>query len=31
MKEINEQNQDTRPYPTGWDPDHIDFQVVGTG
>jgi methylglyoxal/glyoxal reductase len=25
MKAINERNQDTRPYPTGWDPDHIDF------
>ena len=25
MKTINERNQDTRPYPTGWDPDHIDF------
>ena len=25
MKAINERNQNTRPYPTGWDPDHIDF------
>ena len=25
MKAINERNLDTRPYPTGWDPDHIDF------
>ena len=25
MKAINERNQDTRPYPIGWDPDHIDF------
>ena len=25
MKAISERNQDTQHYPTGWDPDHIDF------